>query len=145
MTQINIIMPQSFWYHSIGVVSEVNNWITGSKLWICVCLLIYIVKMFSKKENSFAWPSIQFQDMSFTVTLPALGIFLMAQKGTHLKLKPINFGVPVMAQWKWIWLGTMRLQVWSLALLSGLRIWHCRELWCRSQKRLRSRVAVALS
>ena len=34
----------------------------------------------------------------------------------------------------WIlWLGTMRLRVWSLALLSGLRIWCCRELWCRSQ------------
>ena len=30
-----------------------------------------------------------------------------------------------------------------LALLSGLRIWHCHELWCRLQKHLRSRVAVA--
>ena len=25
----------------------------------------------------------------------------------------------------------MRMQVWSLALLSGLRILHCCELWCR--------------
>ena len=25
----------------------------------------------------------------------------------------------------------VRLQVRSLALLSGLRIWRCRELWCR--------------
>ena len=25
----------------------------------------------------------------------------------------------------------MKLQVRSLASLSGLRIWHCRELWCR--------------
>ena len=25
----------------------------------------------------------------------------------------------------------MRMQVWPLALLSGLRIQHCRELWCR--------------
>ena len=25
----------------------------------------------------------------------------------------------------------MRTQVQSLALLSGLRIWHCCELWCR--------------
>ena len=24
----------------------------------------------------------------------------------------------------------MRLEIRSLALLSGLRIWHCRELWC---------------
>ena len=27
----------------------------------------------------------------------------------------------------------MRMQVQSLALLSGLRIWHCLELWCRLQ------------
>ena len=32
----------------------------------------------------------------------------------------------------------MRLQVPSLALLSGLRIWRCCELWCRLQMRLRS-------
>ena len=38
----------------------------------------------------------------------------------------------------------MRLQVRSLALLGGLRIQHCRELWCRSQMRLRSCVAVAV-
>ena len=53
-------------------------------------------------------------------------------------------GVPVMAQWKWIQLGTMRLWVWSLASLSGLRIWHCCELWCRSQMWLRSGFAVVL-
>ena len=36
-----------------------------------------------------------------------------------------------MAQRKRIQLGTMRLPVPSLALLSGLRIQHCRELWHR--------------
>ena len=41
--------------------------------------------------------------------------------------------VPVVAQWKWIWLASMRMQVWSLALLSELRIQSCHELWCRSQ------------
>ena len=40
-------------------------------------------------------------------------------------------GVPIVAQWKRIQLGTMRLQIPSLASLSGLRIWHCCELWCR--------------
>ena len=55
-------------------------------------------------------------------------------------------GVPVMAQQKRIQLGTMRLQVRYLALLSGLRIQHCPScgvgrrcgsdptlpwLWCR--------------
>ena len=39
----------------------------------------------------------------------------------------------------------MRLQVRSLALLSGLRIQRCRELWCRSQMWLGSHVAVALA
>ena len=32
----------------------------------------------------------------------------------------------------------MRTRVPSLASLSGLRICHCRELWCRSQMRLGS-------
>ena len=27
----------------------------------------------------------------------------------------------------------MRMQVQSLATLSGLRILHCRELWCRAE------------
>ena len=38
---------------------------------------------------------------------------------------------------KRIWLGSMRVWIWSLALLSGLRIWHCPELWCRSQTEAR--------
>ena len=36
-----------------------------------------------------------------------------------------------MAQQKWIWLVSMRTQVWSLASLSGWRIWCCLERWCR--------------
>ena len=38
----------------------------------------------------------------------------------------------------------MRLWVRSLALLSGLRIQHWRELWCRSQTQLGFGVAVAM-
>jgi len=45
--------------------------------------------------------------------------------------------VPIVAQWKRIQLVSMRMQVQSLAL-------HCRELWCRSQRRLGSRIAVAV-
>ena len=55
-----------------------------------------------------------------------------------------NIRVPIMAQWKWIWLGTKRLRVQSLASLSGLRIRCCCELWCRSQTQLGSGIAVAL-
>ena len=54
-------------------------------------------------------------------------------------------GVPIVARWKRIQLGTMRLQVPSLASLSGLEIQRCRELWCRSQVQIGSRVAVALA
>ena len=54
-------------------------------------------------------------------------------------------GVPVMAQWLTNQLGTMRLRVRSLALLSGLRIRRCRELWCSLQTQLGSSVAVALA
>ena len=46
------------------------------------------------------------------------------------ELNPL-FGVPIMEQWKQILLGTMWLQVPSLASFSGLRILHCHELWCR--------------
>ena len=41
-------------------------------------------------------------------------------------------------------LGTTAFWVQSLALLSGLRIWCCHELWCRLQTWLGSHVAVAL-
>ena len=61
-----------------------------------------------------------------------------------LKLKNKEIGVPLMAQWKQIQLRTMRLQVQSLALLSGSRIWCCCELWCRSQMWLGSGIAVAV-
>ena len=40
-------------------------------------------------------------------------------------------GVPIVAQWKRIRLGSMRFGVRSLASLSGLRIRHGRELWRR--------------
>ncbi len=38
-----------------------------------------------------------------------------------------------------------RIQVQSLALLSGLKIQCCCELWCRSQMQLGSCVAVAVA
>ena len=47
-------------------------------------------------------------------------------------------------QWKRIRRGTTRFRVQSLALLRGLRIQRCRELWCRSQMWLGSPGAVAV-
>ena len=60
-------------------------------------------------------------------------------------LKKNFFGVPFQAQQKWIWLGTVRWQVRSLASLNGLRIWHCHQLWYRLQTLLGSDVAVAVA
>ena len=54
------------------------------------------------------------------------GIFFSLKKGG-------NSGIPIVVRCKWIWLVTMRLQVQFLASLSGLRIWHCCELWCSLQ------------
>ena len=41
-----------------------------------------------------------------------------------------------MAQWKRVWLVSMRMQVRSLASLSRSGIWRCCDLWCRSQIQL---------
>ena len=41
-------------------------------------------------------------------------------------------------------LASMRTQVWSLALISGLRLQHCRELWYRSKMGLGSGIPVAV-
>ena len=55
-----------------------------------------------------------------------------------------DIGGPAMAQQKRISLASMRTQVRPLASVSGLRIQHCRELWCRSQTQLGYGVAVAV-
>ena len=68
---------------------------------------------------------------------------LYAENYKTLRKKPEG-GVPIMVQWKQIRLGTGRLQVPSLALLSGLRIRHCCELWYRSQTQVGSGVAMAV-
>ena len=51
-----------------------------------------------------------------------------------------KLGVPIVAEWKRIWLVSMRMRVQSLASLSGSRIQHGHELWCRSQMWLRSHI-----
>ena len=58
--------------------------------------------------------------------------------------KILFLGVPIVVQWKWIQFVSIRIQVQSLASLSGLRIQHCRELWCRSQTWLESHIAVSV-
>ena len=79
----------------------------------------------------------------FHMFLHMLLSFSACQTPTHPS-RPYP-GVPILAQQKQPWLISMRIRDQSLALISGLRIWHCCEQWCRSQMRLRSRVAVAVA
>ena len=59
------------------------------------------------------------------------------------KIRKVESGAPIFAQRKQIQLASRRTQHQFLASLSGLRIQHCHELWCRSQMQLKSGVAVA--
>ena len=76
----------------------------------------------------------------------SIGGIYLNQLGHFLKPSPPppKKGVPVVAQWKWIWLVSTRTQVQSLASLSGLRSRRCHELWYRLQTQLGSQVAVAV-
>ena len=61
-----------------------------------------------------------------------------------LGFKHVRWGVPVMAQRKQIQLGSMKMQVQSLASLSGLRIQRWHGLKCRSWMWLGSGISVAV-
>ena len=71
-------------------------------------------------------------------------------EASQKKAKPVadlktKAGVGVVAQWVTkTQQVSRRMQVPSLALLSGLMIQHCCELWCRSQMKLGSGIAVAV-
>ena len=52
-------------------------------------------------------------------------------------------GVPLLVRWEWIRVVSMRMQVQSLASLSGSEIQCCCELWRRWQMWLGSGIAVA--
>ena len=69
----------------------------------------------------------------------------MNSLGISLRIyKRFMKGVPLWLSGLWTWLVSMRLQVQSLALLSGLRILCCHVLWCSLQTWLGSQVAVAV-
>ena len=65
------------------------------------------------------------------------------RQSSDAKTKITPIGVPIVAQRKRIWLSSMRMQVWSLALLSALGIQRCPELW--SQMLLRTGLAVVVA
>ena len=62
--------------------------------------------------------------------------FVISSYSFPLKKKKIYGGVPIVAQQKRTQLASMKLQVQSLASLTGLRIQHCQELWYTSKTQL---------
>ena len=61
-----------------------------------------------------------------------------------VRIRTPILGVPMVAEWQWTRLVSMKTWVQSPALLSRLRIWHCHELCCRSQTHLGSGIAVTV-
>ena len=55
-----------------------------------------------------------------------------------MKQKKPNREFPLWLSGLRTWLVPVRMWVWSLAFLSGLRSWRCRELWYRLQTQLGS-------
>ena len=62
-----------------------------------------------------------------------------------IQMKGKTSGVPIVAQWLTNPTRNHEVVGSILASLSGLRIRHCHELWCRSQMWLGSHVAVAVA
>ena len=121
------------------------RWILNGAEWVCIqpqalcnCTSLTLMQRFflsllhSKGESGFAQGNSAYLS-SFAGPRVAQSI--------ATKYSP---GVPVVAQWKQIQLGTVRLRVQSLESFSGLRTWHCLKLLCKSQMRFGSCVAVAV-
>ena len=70
---------------------------------------------------------------------------LVAEEKERVEIWKGLGGVPAVAQQKQIQLVCTRMQVQSLALLSGLKIQCCHGLWCGWQMWLWSGVAVAVA
>ena len=83
------------------------------------------MSIYLKKKNIFSLYLVKYiRQYLFSLVFPGL-----------VPYQIISFlGVPIVAQWKRIWLVSTRAQVRSLAWISGLRIWHCCELRYRWQR-----------
>ena len=76
-------------------------------------------------------------DLTDVSRIPGFGVPAVAQW-----VKNLTAEVPVVSQQSQTQLASMRIGVQSLALLSGLRIQSCHELWCRLQTQLHIRPLV---
>ena len=66
-------------------------------------------------------------------------IMMIRKEINKTEIKKGAIGVPAVGQWV-----SMRMWVVSLALLSGLRIWHYHKMQCRLQISIRSGIAVTV-
>ena len=152
--------PLIFWNHS-SVLPRSLNHIIFSYLYVSSPVLVALDKV-NWNWKTWTWVLTKSAMSHVVLSNSHLGhIILIRIIGTLLfvvitwqgflwNLNKMNyqeacFGVPVVAQRKQILLGTMKLWVWSLALLSGLRIQHCHELWYRLQTWLRCGIAVTVA
>ena len=93
------------------------------------------------KSNQVCFTWIQSHWLSQRQSLFLVWVVSLESFSGHLCTCKNSFvGISIVVQRKRIRLGTMGLWVRSLALLRGLRIWCCHELWYRSQTQLRSGV-----
>ena len=118
--------------------------VTLSSLWLCIqlnFLLFFLFLLGSLPPLLAQLPSYAVQHVSSLHCPPCSVVMVSCSLPDHKKW---TLGVHVVAQRKQSRLGTMRLQVRSLASISGFRIRRCCELWCRLQTWLESGVAVAL-
>ena len=89
---------------------------------------IYLIPNYSHSDTpahvTVNWLSI-FMDRNTNHNIPKMGVLAVGQQK---RIRPV----------------TVRLRVWCLASLSGLRIWCCHELWYRLHMWLGSDVAVVV-
>ena len=126
-----------------------GTWTLGPKL-SHFCLAFHTFEWLNKngKFKPRGHPSCIFFTWNFeTSHMIWFNSMLMSHRNQYLGflLKIKLWGASFVVRRKRIQLASTRMQVWSLASLSGLRIQRCRELWCRLQMQLGSRLAVALA
>ena len=104
-----------------------RDWITEFLLCVCVCVWTITVggcSLLHPKNSMLKMLALIISlDVSVYSKRPKMQSHFI--KWIFFFLKNSRGGVPIVAHQSQTLLGSMRMQVWSLNLLSGLRIWCC--------------------
>ena len=125
------------------------NCFVGSSLWVCLVLSRDKTEGLHFQHEHHRRDVVSFPDImpgdtwSWYMAFLPRWTFTPWYPGAY-QIYPLQ-GVPLVTQQIWTWLASMRTQVQSLALLSGLRIQNYGELWGRLQMHLGSHIAVAVA